>query len=107
MEIPLQKIQSTPEVLAVQSPIYIELVRVPSGEFLMGSDPAKDHHGDREKDAQHLVFLTEYYIGRHPVTNFQYAAFVKLTTHPMPRELDKRGGSFRQRKSSGECCFME
>ena len=86
MGILLQKIQSAPEVFAIQSPIYIEFVRVPSGEFLMGSDPTKDPHGDREKEQpQHLVFLHEYSIGRYPITNLQYAVFVKATVHRTPR----------------------
>jgi formylglycine-generating enzyme required for sulfatase activity len=99
MEIRLQKIQSIPEVLAVHAPIYIELVRVPSGEFLMGSDPTKDRHGDREKEQpQHLVFLHEYYIGRYPVTNFQYAAFVRSTAHQMPRSW--KNGEFPSGKEN-------
>ncbi len=76
-----QRIVSLPDSLTITTPIHMELVRVPAGEFLMGSDPAKDKHADDDEQPQHTVYLSEYYIGKYPVTNAQYAAFVKATRH--------------------------
>jgi formylglycine-generating enzyme required for sulfatase activity len=66
----------------------MELVRVPAGEFLMGSDPAKDSLADGDEKPQHPVTLTEFYIGKHEVTNAQYAAFVKATGATPPSDWE-------------------
>jgi serine/threonine-protein kinase len=58
----------------------MELCLVPAGEFLMGS-PAGEH---LIAVAQHEVGLGAYYIGRYPVTNAQYARFVRETGHSTP-----------------------
>jgi formylglycine-generating enzyme required for sulfatase activity len=74
-----------PDVLTITSPIYLELVRVPAGEFLMGSDPSKDKLAHHEEQPQHRVYVSEFYIGKYPVTIEQYAAFVKATKHRAPK----------------------
>jgi formylglycine-generating enzyme required for sulfatase activity len=71
----------TPDVLTLTSPIQLELVRVPAGEFLMGSDPAKDKDAGDNEQPQHRVYVSEFYIGKYPVTKAQYVAFVKATGH--------------------------
>ena len=49
----------------------IELVRVPAGEFLMGSDRQDDETYDDERPLQH-VFLPEFLIGKYPITVEQF-----------------------------------
>jgi formylglycine-generating enzyme required for sulfatase activity len=61
-----------------------ELVLIPAGEFLMGSDLEKDKNARDDELPQHRVYLPDYYIARVPVTNFQYAAFVKAASHKPP-----------------------
>ena len=78
------KPESKPDVLTITSPIHLELVRIPAGEFLMGSDPAKDGKAYGDEQPQHTIGLPEFYIGKYPVTNAQYAAFVKTTDHRVP-----------------------
>jgi formylglycine-generating enzyme required for sulfatase activity len=56
----------------------IELVRIPAGPFLYGSSDSDELAHDNEKPQQ-TVELPEYWIGRTPVTNAQFAAFVQLT----------------------------
>ena len=56
--------------------ITMDFMRVPAGEFLMGSDPDKDEWADDAEQPQHKVYLDEYLIGRYPVTNKQYRAFM-------------------------------
>jgi formylglycine-generating enzyme required for sulfatase activity len=62
--------------------------RVPAGNFLMGSDKAKDRNARDDELPQHTVFLSEYYIGKHEVTNAQWAAFAEATG----RAFDKPSG---------------
>jgi len=56
-----------------------ELLRIPAGKFLMGSDDGPD-----EERHQHEEHLEEYFIARHPVTNAQYGRFIKATGHRSP-----------------------
>jgi formylglycine-generating enzyme required for sulfatase activity len=73
-----------PEALTIASPIHLELVRVPAGKFLMGSDPAKDKDAQDDEQPQHSVYVPEFTIGKYPVTNVQYAAFVRAMKHRLP-----------------------
>jgi formylglycine-generating enzyme required for sulfatase activity len=67
-------------VLTLAPGVTLELVRVPAGPFLMGSaDSDSEAYGDEMP--QHSVALGEYYVGKHPVTVAQFAAFVKATGH--------------------------
>jgi len=59
--------------------ILMEFVRMPPGEFLMGSDKSKDRWANDDETPQHIVRLGEYLIGRYPVTNVQYDVFVRAT----------------------------
>ncbi|MCX6031433.1 MAG: SUMF1/EgtB/PvdO family nonheme iron enzyme [Chloroflexi bacterium] len=75
-----------PDVLTIESPIRLELVRVPAGEFLMGSDPAKDSKAYDDEKPQHRVYVPEFYINKYPVINDQYAVFIKVTMRKAPQD---------------------
>ena len=62
---------------------------VPAGEFLMGSDPKVDKDACDDEQPQHQLFLPEFYIGKVPVTNAQYAGFVKATHRKAPDHWEK------------------
>lgn len=53
----------------------IDWVRIPAGEFIMGSGDDAEGVFDDEKPA-HQVRLNEYWISRYPVTNSQFGAFI-------------------------------
>jgi sulfatase modifying factor 1 len=69
------------------------VARIPGGDFLMGA-------ADAEEDERpiHRVFVSEFFIGRFPVTNDDYARFVRATGHPPPavRELPLVAGGGRE-----------
>ena len=66
-------------MLNLSPTVQMEFVLVPAGEFLMGSDKAKDSQADDNELPQHKVFLSDYYIGKYPITNAQYATYAQAT----------------------------
>jgi iron(II)-dependent oxidoreductase len=73
-----------------------EMVLVPAGEFLMGSDKKKDRLAYRGEIPQRLVYLNAFEIGKYEVTALEYLKFV-LATNRNP-QLDWRydGGNFQE-----------
>lgn len=65
--------------------VEMVFVRVPAGEFWMGSDEDDPDAYDDEKQ-RHKVYLDVYWIGKYPVTNAQYAAFVEATGYQTQAE---------------------
>jgi sulfatase modifying factor 1 len=58
----------------------IELIRIPAGPFVYGSGNDDKMAYDKEKPQRRLE-LPEFWIGRAPVTNAQFARFVDATKH--------------------------
>jgi formylglycine-generating enzyme required for sulfatase activity len=54
-----------------------EMILIPGGEFLMGSDPNVDDDAKDNEQPQHRLYLPQFYLARTPVTNVQYAAFLE------------------------------
>jgi formylglycine-generating enzyme required for sulfatase activity len=73
-----------PEILTIASPVYLDLVRVPVGEFLMGSVAARDECAQEDELPPHSVRVPEFHIGLYPVTNLQYQAFMKAAEFYAP-----------------------
>ena len=78
------------------------LARIPGSDFLMGA-------ADAEEDERpvHRVFVSEFFIGRFPVTHDEYARFVRATGILRPRSVDLpliarggRDGLFRELASA-------
>lgn len=65
----------------------MEYVLVPEGPFEMGARP-EDESCIPQETPHHEVFLSAYYMAVHPVTNEQYAMFLKATGLPPPRGQD-------------------
>ena len=57
-------------------PFEPEMILIPAGEFLMGSDPRKDKDAQSDEQPQHTLYLPDYTMAKTPVTNAQYAKFV-------------------------------
>ena len=73
-----------------------EMVLVPAGEFVRGSDKKKDRLAYRSEIPQRSVYLDPYLIGKYEVTALEYLKFV-LATDRLP-QLDWRydGGNFQE-----------
>ena len=63
-------------------------VTIPAGEFLMGSDPAKDSDANGDEMPQHTVYLDAYRIMRYEVTNQQYRQCERAEVCSKPRGLN-------------------
>ena len=57
------------------------MVFVSGGNFYMGT---KDYFYDNDEKRVHLVYLSDYYIGRYEVTVAEYKAFCIMTGREMP-----------------------
>lgn len=84
----------TPPV-KVKAPVRVDMVHVPAGEFLMGSDK-EDLEGLREQfgfvrqlyqdeHPLHKRKLASFWIDKYEVTNIDYLAFVSMTRAPEPQ----------------------
>jgi len=66
-----------------RQPFEPEMVHIPAGPFWMGKDDFDPDAKDWEKP-RHQVNLSAYWIGKYPVTNREYQAFVRETGHRVP-----------------------
>lgn len=60
-----------------------ELVLIPEGPFLMGS-PDSESKRSVDEGPQHVVVVSEFFMGRYPVTNEEYGRF--LAENPKAKE---------------------
>lgn len=69
--------------ISVWQPAEINLIEVPAGEFLMGSD----NDNNLSTSPARLVYLDAYYIFETMVTNAMFARFVAQTGHVTTAEI--------------------
>jgi len=67
-----KRLSEKPSVITVKG---MELIKIPAGEFIMGSSDNDPDVNDNEKP-QRKIYLDEYYIGKYPVTNGEYYKFI-------------------------------
>ena len=72
------------ETSAPRAPFEPEMVSVPAGELLMGSDPGRDPRAKGPEQPQHVLSLPAYAIAKTPITNAEFLAFVQAVDHPPP-----------------------
>ena len=95
---PPRHVPPRPTVMKRLEPFEPEMVPIPAGKFLMGTLEedvyaiAKEHNIERKyigrEVPRHKVFVQEFEIGKYPVTNFEYRAFVQDTGHEPPRHWE-------------------
>ena len=86
-----EKTENSDQQVQLASGVPIEFVHIPAGEFLMGSDSKKDRHAFDDELPQHIVYLSEYWMGKSPVTNRQFDAFVQATGYLTTAEKAEKG----------------
>ncbi len=85
-EIPTVDAQKTINVFSVDlgSGVFLEMVKIPRGSFLMGSP---DGQGDDDERPQHLVTVPEFFMGKYPVTQAQWRSIAALPSIDISLEL--------------------
>lgn len=78
-------VQGDPLVITLAQGVTMSFVRVPAGEFTMGSSDA-DWGAESDEKPQHKVYLDEYLIGKYEVTVAQFRAFVEETGYTASRD---------------------
>ncbi len=63
--------------------VFPTMILIPSGQFVMGSGSYDPWSLDNERP-QHTCTTESYSIGKHPITNTQYRAFVEATGYRAP-----------------------
>lgn len=66
-------------------PAREEMILIPEGVFLMGH--LSDDDIPAYEQPQHEVDLPAFYMCKYPVTNAQYAEFIKATKYPKPEKV--------------------
>jgi formylglycine-generating enzyme required for sulfatase activity len=74
--------------LRPKQPVEPEVILIPAGEFLMGSDPQQDVHAGGHEQPQHRLYLPDYYLAKTQVTHAQYYAFLRATGGEAPEGWD-------------------
>ncbi len=58
----------------------IDMVLIPSGEFIMGSN-----EGAVDEGPERNIYLQSFFIDKYAVTNEQYKNYIEETKHPLPK----------------------
>ncbi|MEB3311910.1 MAG: SUMF1/EgtB/PvdO family nonheme iron enzyme [Snowella sp.] len=80
--------------LISSSPLTIEpnLIEIPAGECILGSDRLQAQDNER---VAHRVYLDSYQIDQYPVTNGQYLAFIETGGYDNPSYWSPAGWQWR------------
>jgi iron(II)-dependent oxidoreductase len=77
-------------------PVKEEMVLVPAGEFLMGSDKKVDRNAYKAEMPQRSVYLDAYEIDKYEVAALQYLKFVLATDRKPLLDWRYDGGNFQE-----------
>ncbi len=79
---------------------YDEMVRIPAGEFLMGSNKKVDRNAYPAEMPQRKVYLDAYEIDEYEVTTVQFLKFVLATNRDPLIDWQYDGGNFQEEMAS-------
>ncbi len=81
-------------------PAHDEMVHIPAGSFIMGSDKKVDRNAYQPEFPQRSVYLDAYEIDKYEVTTVQYLRFVLATDRPPLLDWQYDGGNFQESMAS-------
>jgi formylglycine-generating enzyme required for sulfatase activity/energy-coupling factor transporter ATP-binding protein EcfA2 len=84
-----------------------QMVDVPAGAFLMGSDKQKDKDTRDTETPQHEVILPAYRIGKYLVTNAQFAHFVTADGYDNKNYWTKAGWERKENEGWTEPRYLD
>jgi formylglycine-generating enzyme required for sulfatase activity len=67
------------------------LIKVPEGEFIMGSHPQRDEDVRDNEQPQHRIHIPTFYISKHPVTVFEWKHFISTSGY-QPKNMSSLAG---------------
>ncbi len=88
VQAPPKPVTAVAQVAPPTSPIAFDWVKIPAGEFIMGSDKSKDKYALDSERPQHRMHLPDYWIAKTPVTVAQFAQFVQATNYKTTAEIE-------------------
>jgi formylglycine-generating enzyme required for sulfatase activity len=77
-------------------PAHDEMVKIPAGTFLMGSDKKVDRNAYQPEFPQRRVYLDAYEIDKYEVTTVQFLKFVLATDRKPLIDWQYEGGNFQE-----------
>ena len=80
----------------VKLPAHDEMVRIPAGTFIMGSDKKVDHNSYQPEFPQRKVYLDAYEIDKFEATTVQFLKFVLATNRDPLIDWQYDGGNFQE-----------
>ncbi|MFN8992703.1 MAG: GUN4 domain-containing protein, partial [Pseudomonadota bacterium] len=88
--------------------IPLEMVAIPGGTFLMGTEDEEierlvkkfDWEGYRRERPQHEVTIKPFFMGKYPVTQAQWKAIADRTDLKVEKDLEPNPASFKDRPDS-------
>ena len=84
-------------------PAHDEMVLIPAGSFIMGSDRKIDHNAYQAEFPQRKVYLDAYEIDKFEVTTVQYLKFILAKDLPPLIDWQYDGGNFQGDHGQPSC----
>jgi len=84
---PRAALQDNRLIVTFKPGLWTTFIRIPAGEFRMGSDPLRDAQALATERPQHLVRLSEYFLSQYPITFEQYQVFQQALYPGQPWEI--------------------
>lgn len=81
---PAPSVSLPPATRSIERPVWgrIEFVKIPAGPFIMGSKLANEYADEHETPRHTVDIPYDYWIGRFPITNEQFAEYIEATHYP-------------------------
>jgi formylglycine-generating enzyme required for sulfatase activity len=69
--------------------VPLEMVRIPAGEFVMGSKPGSEYHQESEAPAHKVHINHDFYLGKYEVTQAQWMAVLGANPSTHQNDLNR------------------